>query len=125
MIGKLLCALLLVTTVAGTQTPPLTKLNLNGSWTFNTTSDDGVPVSGSIELTGGPAAYAGAMITADGRRTPITEIAISPKAIYMIAELPDGAVVVRVVPDSTGNTLVGVWGAARPMLPVTATRKRD
>ena len=99
--------------------------NLNGIWTFNTLSDEGVPSTGTVEITGGPDNYGGVLVRPDGGRMPLSDIAIGTKAIYLSAELPGGgAMFVRVVPGPEAESLTGVWGAAQPTMPVKLTRKK-
>ena len=100
--------------------------NLNGVWTFNTFSDEGVPSSGTLEIAGGPDNYGGTLVRPDGGRMPISDIAIGTKAIYVSAELPGGgAMFVRLVPGTEADRLTGAWGAARPMMAVKLERKKN
>jgi hypothetical protein len=105
------------------QRPPAP--NLNGTWTFSTFSDDGVPSTGTLEITGGPDNYGGTLVRPDGGRMPISDIAIGTRAIYVSAELPSGgAMFIRVVPGTEPDTLTGAWGAARPMMAVKLAKKK-
>lgn len=101
---------------------PKVAENLNGTWAIVTKADDGSDVTGSLVLSGGPSNYTGVFRMSNGRDFPLSEVAVSAKALYFVADLGEAMLVIRVVPDQSGR-LAGVWGAARPMMPVSLTRK--
>lgn len=107
--------------VAGQQSPA--HFDPVGKWTFETQNEQGATLTGSIDLTGTPGAYKGAIAVSDGTQIPIVEVMTSPRGMLLLGDLPDGSVVVRVLRDSSG-ALSATWGPVRPVMPAKVMRAK-
>ena len=94
-----------------------------GKWTFSTTSEEGTPTTGTIEITGKPGVYTGRIVTNQGRELPITDLMTSREALLILAELPDGAgtAVIKIARLPAG-TYTGHWAAVRGVIPAKIER---
>jgi hypothetical protein len=119
-----LAGLLLLVSAAGFQKGVADYIDPVGKWTYSTKSETGDPATGTLEITGTPGAYAGKIISSEGREITIVDVLTSPTSIIIVADLPEGgAVVVRGVRDASGK-ITGAWGPVRPVIPVTLERAR-
>ncbi len=113
--------LALVTTVpTGAQAP----LNVDpvGTWTVATVSDEGQPIKVTMEVAGRPGAYTGSAVTSLNRTLPLRELATTPSGFVALFDLPQGAIVVRVVRE--GGKYVGAWGAVEETFALTAEKTK-
>lgn len=92
-----------------------------GKWTVSTTSDDGQPMTATVEISGKPGSYSGQAVTNLGRVIPIREIMTSPSGMMMVAELPQSFLIIRVTRDASGKH-TGNWGEILSTYPLTAER---
>jgi hypothetical protein len=90
-------------------TPPLDP---TGTWKYSTVSEDGAPVTGTMEITGKPSAYAGTIASSTGMQLQIVEVMTSAKGMIVLADIPNGgAAVIRVMRSEKGE-YSALWGAA-------------
>jgi hypothetical protein len=118
-----MCAigLLLAATVpTGTQTPQ--NIDPVGTWTVATVSDEGQPMKVTMEVAGKPGAYTGTAVTSLNRTLPLRELATTPAGFVALFDLPQGAIVVRVVRE--GGKYVGAWGAVEETFALTAEKTK-
>jgi hypothetical protein len=92
-----------------------------GKWSVSTTSDEGQPMTATVEIGGKPGSYTGQAVTNLGRVIPIREIMTSPTGMMMVAELPQSVLVIRVARDASGKH-TGNWGEILSIYPLTAER---
>lgn len=93
-----------------------------GKWTFATTTEDGTPTTGTIEVTGKAGAYTGRITTSAGAVLPIQDLMTSRDAVVILAELPDGAGTAVVKIARSGTAFSGFWGALRGTIPAKVER---
>ena len=92
-----------------------------GEWTVSTTSDTGQPLTVTTQIGGKPGAYTGQAQTPSGV-IPLRDLAINPNGMIAIYDLPQGAIIVRLVRDAAGK-YSGAWGEVAQTYALTATRK--
>ena len=92
-----------------------------GDWTVSTTDDTGQPMSVSVQITGKPGAYTGQARTGE-RILPLRDLATTPTGMIAIFDLPQGAIVVRMVREGEGK-FSGAWGEVTQTFALTAVRK--
>jgi hypothetical protein len=93
-----------------------------GKWSVSTVSDEGQPMSVTMDITGKPGSYAGTAVTSLNRTLPLRELATTPIGFVALFDLPQGAIVVRVVRD--GARYVGAWGAVEQTFALTAEKAK-
>lgn len=101
------------------QSAPL--FNPVGKWTVSTTSDSGQPVKVSVTIAGKVGAYTGHAISPEGQTLPLRDLATTPTGMIAIFDLPQGAIVVRMVKDAKGG-FTGAWGAVEQTVSLTAVK---
>jgi hypothetical protein len=94
-----------------------------GKWSVSTRSDDGQPMTATVEIGGKPGSYTGQAVTSLGRAIPIREIMTSPTGMMTVAELPQSFLIIRVARDASGK-YTGDWGEILSTYPLTAERGR-
>ena len=94
-----------------------------GTWTVFTTSDTGQPMTVTTQISGNPGAYTGTAQTPDGV-LQLRDLATTPNGMIAIYDLPQGAIVVRMVRDGAGK-FSGAWGEVTQTVAFTATRKQQ
>jgi hypothetical protein len=75
----------------------------------------------TVQIIGKPGAYTGQASTPEGI-LPLRDLATTPTGAIMLYDLPQGAIVVRLVRDASGN-YSGAWGEVGQTIGLTATRK--
>ena len=103
---------------AGVQAPA--TLDPVGKWTIVTVSDEGQPMGVTMEIAGKPGAYTGQAVTSLNRTLPLRELATTPSGLVALFDLPQGAIVVRIVRE--GGKYVGAWGAVEQTFALTAEK---
>ncbi|MGH2398871.1 MAG: hypothetical protein ACRDF6_03420, partial [bacterium] len=93
MTRTVLAGLLLLVSAAELQKSGPDYIDPAGKWTYSTKSETGDPATGTLEITGTPGAYAGKIISSEGREITIVDVLTSPKSIVIVAELPEGGAV--------------------------------
>jgi hypothetical protein len=93
-----------------------------GKWTVSTVSDEGRPMSVTVDITGRPGAYTGQAATGE-RILPLRNLATTPSGMIAIFDLPQGAIVVSVARDAGGKH-AGAWGEVSATYALTAERGR-
>ena len=101
------------------QSEPL--FNPVGKWTVSTSSDTGQPAKVSVSIAGKLGAYTGNAISPEGNNLPLRDLATTPNGMIAIFDLPQGAIVVRMVKDGKGG-LVGAWGQIQQTVSLTAVK---
>lgn len=101
------------------QSPAL--FNPVGKWNVSTTSDDGQPMTVAVEIAGKAGAYTGTAVTSQNRTLPLRDLATTPTGMIAIFDLPQGAIIVRLIRDESGK-FVGAWGAVPQTFALTAER---
>ena len=91
-----------------------------GKWTVSTVSDEGNPMTVTMEVAGKPGAYSGQAVTSLNRTLPLRELATTPTGFVALFDLPQGAIVVRIVRD--GAKYTGAWGAVEQTFALTAEK---
>jgi hypothetical protein len=102
----LAAALLLLTAACATAPRGPAPLNPVGTFEFLTTVG-GNPVSGGMDVTGQPGAYAGTIRTSVTTDIPITSVAVTGQQMVVTGDTPDGPVTITVT--FTGDTFTGRW----------------
>lgn len=123
---NLLLAVALAATVSDVafQAKPPAAFDPVGKWTYSTHDDSGTPISGTMEITGGPGTYTGTIASAPDRVLQISDVMTSPTGMIVIANIPDGGVaVIKVWKDETGKLQAG-WGPIRAVIPATVERSK-
>jgi len=93
-----------------------------GKWAYSTQDDGGNAISGTMEITGKPGAYAGTIVGGGDQPLTISDVFTSPSGMVVFANLPDGSVaVIKVRQDADGKLQAG-WGPLRNVIPATLTR---
>jgi len=106
------------------QTRPAAGFDPVGKWTFATRDDAGVAVTGTLEISGRPGAYAGTLTSAPDRTLQVSDVLTSPNGMIVLANLPDGGVaVIKVWNDAAGKLQAG-WGPIRTVIPATVERTK-
>jgi hypothetical protein len=115
---------LALASITAAQPRSVTTFDPLGKWTYSTVDDSGTPISGTMEITGKPGAYAGTIVSGPDRTLQINDVLTSPNAMVVFANLPDGAVaVIKVWQDADGKIQAG-WGPIRSVIPATVARLR-
>jgi hypothetical protein len=118
-----LCAIgLLVLTTGPVRAQAPTALDPVGKWNIATVSDDGQAMTVAVDITGKPGAYTGTAVTSLNRSLPLRELATTPNGFVALFDLPQGAIVVRIVRE--GGKYVGAWGAVEQTFGLTAERAK-
>jgi hypothetical protein len=102
------------------QSEPL--FNPVGKWTVSTTSDTGQSVKVSVQIAGKVGAYTGHAISPEGQTLPLRDLATTPNGMIALFDLPQGAIVCRMVKDPKGTGLIGAWGQVEQTVPLTAVK---
>ncbi|HEX6373878.1 MAG TPA: hypothetical protein VF006_33425 [Longimicrobium sp.] len=107
----LAAALVLFTAACAASAPPAdppapAALNPVGVFPFTTTVD-GNEVTGSVEVTGQPGAYAGVIRTSITPEIPITGVMVSGQEMVVTADTPDGPLTINMT--FAGNAFTGAW----------------
>ena len=92
-----------------------------GKWTVNTTSDTGQPMVVTVTFGGKVGAYTGQATLPDGNTLQVRDLATTPSGMIAIFDLPQGAVIVRMVRDGAGK-FSGAWGEVTQTYPLTAVK---
>jgi hypothetical protein len=101
------------------QSEPL--FNPVGKYTVSTTTDTGQPAKVSVQINGKLGAYTGHAISPEGQTLPLRDLATTPNGMLAIFDLPQGAIVVRMIRDGKGG-FSGAWGAVEQTVPFTAVK---
>jgi len=112
--------LLLASSSARAQAPQV--MDPVGKWTVSTVSDEGAPMGVTMDITGKPGAYTGQAVTSLNRTLPLRELATTPVGFVALFDLPQGAIVVRVVREN--GKYVGAWGAVEQTFALTAEKAK-
>ena len=91
-----------------------------GTWNVSTVDDNGQPMNVVVQIAGKPGAHTGSATTSANRTIPLRELATTPNGMLMLFDLPQGAIVVRVVRE--GEKFVGAGGEVTQTFALTATR---
>jgi hypothetical protein len=113
-------AILVAAASAALPQPPAT-FDPVGKWSVSTISDEGQPMTVVVEIAGKPGAYTGTAVTSLNRTLPLRDLATMPNGMVAIFDLPQGAIVVKMVRDGTGQ-FAGAWGEVGQTYALTAER---
>ena len=102
------------------QTPP--AFDPVGKWTVTTTSDTGAPMTVVVDIAGKPGAYTGQAVTSENRTLPLGGLATMPDGMIAFFDLPQGAIVVKLIRDASGK-YAGAWGAVEAVFPLSAVKR--
>ena len=120
----LVLALTLVS-LAGAQARPATPFDPAGKWSFSTIDDQGAPISGTMEITGTPGAYAGTIVSGPDRTLQINDVLTSATGAVILANLPgDGGVAVIKIWKEADGTIKAGWGPIKNVIPATLARMK-
>ena len=92
-----------------------------GKYTVSTTSDTGQPAKVTVQIAGKLGAYTGSAISPEGNTLPLRDLATTPNGMIAIFDLPQGAIIVRMVKDAKGG-FSGAWGEVEQTVPFTAVK---
>ena len=124
MVGRAIAlglAAVVVTAVLA-QTPP--AFDPVGKWVVTTTSDAGNPMTVTVDIAGKPGAYTGQAVTSENRTLPLGGLATMPDGMIALFDLPQGAVVVKLIRDpSAAGKFVGAWGAVEATYALSAVKR--
>lgn len=115
-------ALALGFVLAGGSQTNIPPLDPTGRWTYSTTSEDGAPVTGTMEITGKPFAYTGMIKSSTGNQLPIVEVMTSPTAMIVLADIPNGGAAVIKITRSPKGEYSAMWGAAPQIIAAKVER---
>jgi hypothetical protein len=99
-------------------------LDPTGTWNYSTVSEDGTPVTGTLEISGKPYAYTGMIRSSTGMQLQIVEVMTTPKAMIMLADIPNGGAAVIKVTRSEKGEYSALWGAAPQIIPAKVERAK-
>jgi hypothetical protein len=117
-----MCAVALISVgLSGFEPQSSQAFDPNGAWTVSTISDTGQPMSVAVQIAGKPGAYTGQAQTPE-RVLQLRDLATTPNGMIAIFDLPQGAIVVRMVRDAAGK-YSGAWGEVTQTYALTGTRK--
>jgi hypothetical protein len=122
MLGKLCAAGLLLAAAASGRAQAPTAVDPVGKWTISTVSDEGQPMTVAVEVAGKPGAYTGQAVTSLNRTLPLRELATTPNGFIALFDLPQGAIVVRIVREN--GKYVGAWGVVEQTFALTAEKAK-
>ena len=94
-----------------------------GKWTISTTTDTGQPVKVAVQIAGKVGAYTGHAISPEGQTLPLRDLATTPQGMIAIFDLPQGAIICRMVREADGK-YAGAWGQVQTTYALTATREK-
>ena len=100
---------------------PEPLFNPVGKWTVSTTSDTGQAMKVTVTLAGRLGAYTGQAVNPEGRVLPLRDLATTPTGMIALFDLPQGAIVVRLVRDAAGK-FSGAWAETTVATPLTAVK---
>lgn len=104
------------------QPKSVTPFDPAGKWAFSTQDDAGAAISGTMEITGKPGAYAGTISAGPERVLQINDVLTSANAAVVLANLPEGGVaVIKIWKDADGK-LQCSWGPIRNVIAATVSR---
>jgi len=87
---------------------PAAAATVNPVGTFNfSTTVDGNPITGSIQVTGERDLYGGVIRTSITPDIPITDVTVEGQRMVVTANTPDGPLVLTM--NFTGNAFTGGW----------------
>jgi hypothetical protein len=112
--------LAVVVTAVLPQTPP--AFDPVGKWAVTTTNDGGAPMTVTVDIAGKPGAYTGQAVTSENRTLPLGGLATMPDGMIAFFDLPQGAIVVKLVRDPSGK-YVGAWGEVEAVYPLSAVKR--
>jgi hypothetical protein len=121
MVSRLAVIALLAASIAPLRPQGPAPFDPVGKWKIQTVSDEGTPMSVTVDITGRPGAYTGTAVTSEGRSLPLRDLATTPSGMIALFDLPQGAIVVRLVRDPQGKH-VGAWGAVEQTFALSAER---
>ena len=117
-----MCAIALISAgLSGLEPQSSQAFDPTGDWTVSTTSDTGQAMSVAVQISGKPGAYVGQAQTPEGV-LQLRDLATTPTGMIAIFDLPQGAIVVRMVRETSG-AFSGAWGEVPQTYALTATRK--
>jgi hypothetical protein len=93
-----------------------------GKWSFSTVQEDGSAVTGTLEITGTPGAYQGQAVLPDGTSIPISDVMTSPSGFMAVADLPQGAALIKLVKGQAEGSFTGAWGQIQQSYNITAKK---
>jgi hypothetical protein len=121
MTGRILAVAVLTVGLPALLPQPEPLFNPVGKWTVSTTSDTGQAVKVSVTIAGRLGAYTGSAISPEGNTLPLRDLATTPTGMIALFDLPQGAIVVRMVRDAAGK-FTGAWAETSVATPLTATK---
>ena len=121
MVSRLAVIALLAVSIAPLRPQGPASFDPVGTWKIQTVSDEGLPMSVTVDIMGRPGAYTGTAVTSEGRSLPLRDLATAPSGMIALFDLPQGAIVVRLVRDPQGKH-VGAWGAVEQTFALSAER---
>lgn len=87
---------------------PVAAAGVNPLGTFNfSTTVQGDPVTGSIEVTGTPGAYGGTLRTSVTPDIPLSGVTVQGQRMVVTSDTPDGQLVLTL--NFEGNAFTGGW----------------
>jgi hypothetical protein len=98
-----------------------TMFNPVGKWTVSTVTDEGVPMTVRVSIAGRPGAFTGEALTSENRSLPLREIGVTPSGMVALFDLPQGAIIVRLVRGADGK-YSGAWGEVEQTYALTAVK---
>ena len=121
---KTLVLALALLSLTGAQARPSAMFDPAGKWTFSTADDSGASMSGTMEITGRPGAYTGTIVNGTNPPLPINDVLTSATGAVILANPPDGGVVVIKVWQTADGKIQCGWGQIRNVLTATVTRAK-
>jgi hypothetical protein len=109
------------TTATGATTSSAASLNPVGTYEF-ATEVNGDAVTGTMEITGTPGAYAGRVVTLRFPEFTVRSASAEGQVLTVVAATPTGDVTFRMA--FTGQTFAGTWSLGGDTGPVTGRRTR-
>jgi hypothetical protein len=121
MTGRILAVAVLTVGLPALLPQPEPLFNPVGKWTVSTTSDTGQAVKVSVTIAGRLGAYTGSAISPEGNTLPLRDLATTPTGMIALFDLPQGAIVVRMVRDAAGK-FTGAWAETGVATALTAAK---
>ena len=123
MVSRLAIVVLLGASISPLRVQGPAQFDPVGKWKIQTVSEEGTAMSVAVDIAGKPGAYTGTAVTGEGRSLPLRDLATTPNGMIALFDLPQGAIVVRLVRDAQGKH-VGAWGAVEQTYAMTAERSK-
>jgi hypothetical protein len=120
----LLAAVMAMTLVPAVRPQPApAALDPAGKWSFSTHDEDGTALTGTMEITGQPGSYHGAItVTGMDDKLPITDVAVSSNLVIVLANTQEGTPAIVKIWKGTDGKLQAFWSPVKQVFPAVVEK---